>query len=42
MEFKGRLLVRGTPNPGFRRVDAVIGDDSVESLLSVSTIVGRN
>ena len=41
MEFRGRLQVRATPNPGFRRVDAVVGDEQVERLLAVSTIVGR-
>jgi general secretion pathway protein I len=42
LTFRGKLLVRSTPNPGFRRVDAVVGDEQIESLLSVSTIVGRN
>lgn len=41
MEFRGQLQVRATPNPGFRRVDAVVGDEQVERLLAVSTIVGR-
>lgn len=41
MQFEGRLVVRPTPNPGFRRVEAVVGDAQVPSLLSISTIIGR-
>jgi general secretion pathway protein I len=41
LQFEGRLVVRPTPNPGFRRVDAVVGNAQVESLLTLSTIVGR-
>ncbi len=41
MQFDGRLVVRPTPNPGFRRVEAVVGDAQVPSLLSISTIIGR-
>lgn len=41
MQFEGRLVVRPTPNPGFRRVDAVVGDARTPSLLVISTIVGR-
>lgn len=37
--FDGRLSVRATPNPNFRRVDAqVLEDDHI--LLRVATIVG--
>lgn len=39
--FVGRLEVRATPNPNFRRVDAVVGDARVPSLLRLSTIVGK-
>lgn len=39
--FEGKLVVRPTPNPSFRRVDAVVGDAQTPSLLSISTIVGR-
>lgn len=42
MRFRGRLIVQGTPNPSFRRVDAVVGDEQVERLLALSTVVGRN
>lgn len=41
LQFQGRLVVRPTPNPSFRRVDAVIGDAQTPSLLAISTIVGR-
>jgi len=39
--FEGKLVVRPTPNPSFRRGDAVVGDAQTPSLLSISTIVGR-
>ena len=38
--YPGRLVVRTTPNPNFRRVDAVIGDAQGTTLLTLSTIVG--
>jgi len=38
--FRGQLAVRPTPNPNFRRVDAVIADDAGQTLLRLSTIVG--
>lgn len=41
MSLQGKLIVRGTPNPGFRRVDAVVGDERQPALLTISTIVGR-
>ena len=39
--YKGRQIVRPTPNPNFRRVDARMFDESGLPLLSLSTIVGR-
>ena len=39
--FKGRRLVRPTPNPNFRRVDAQILDAREQPLLTVSTVVPR-
>ena len=39
--FKGQLRVRPTPNPNFRRVDAVVADDSDQPLLSLSTVLPR-
>lgn len=39
--FKGKLVTRPTPNPGFRRVDAVMSDDQGRPLVTLSTVVGR-
>jgi general secretion pathway protein I len=39
--FSGRLVVRPTPNPNFRRVDAQIFNDLGEPLLTLSTVLGR-
>lgn len=39
--FTGSLQVRPTPNPNFRRVDAVLSDASGQPQLSLSTIMGR-
>lgn len=40
-DYMGRLVVRPTPNPNFRRVDAQIATPEAVPLLSISTIVGR-
>ncbi|MCX2861406.1 type II secretion system minor pseudopilin GspI [Paucibacter sp. PLA-PC-4] len=40
-DYAGRLVVRPTPNPNFRRVDALVANDQGVPLLSLSTIVGR-
>lgn len=42
----GRLVVNGTPNPSFRKVDALVlrptGDNKeADTLLKLSTLVGR-
>ena len=39
--YAGKLVVRPTPNPNFRRVDAQIFDESGNPLLTLSTILGR-
>jgi general secretion pathway protein I len=39
--YSGKLIVRTTPNPQFRRVDARILDDNGTTLLLLSTILGR-
>ncbi|MFT3957419.1 MAG: type II secretion system minor pseudopilin GspI [Piscinibacter sp.] len=39
--YRGKLVVRPTPNPNFRRVDAQIANDAGEPVLSLSTILGR-
>ena len=39
--FTVNLVVRPTPNPSFRRVDAQVTDDGASPVLRLSTIVGR-
>ncbi|MFZ2649952.1 MAG: type II secretion system minor pseudopilin GspI [Burkholderiaceae bacterium] len=39
--YRGKLAVRSTPNPNFRRVDAIVLDEAEQTILSVSTILGR-
>ena len=39
--YRGKLVVRPTPNPNFRRVDAQVQDELDQTLLVVSTILGR-
>ena len=39
--YQGSLVVRPTPNPNFRRVDAKVFDEAGLPLLSVSTILPR-
>ena len=39
--YNGKLIVRNTPNPNFRRVDARVLDDNGVTLLLLSTILGR-
>lgn len=39
--YAGKLVTRPTPNPGFRRVDAVVSDDQGHVLLTLSTVMGR-
>ncbi len=41
LQFQGQLRVRATPNPNFRRVDAVVGDAQTPALLTLSTVLGR-
>ncbi len=40
--YAGRLVVRGTQNPNFRRVDAIVDDAQGRHLLTLSTVVGLN
>ena len=40
-DYAGRLLTRGTPNPSFRRVDAVVRDSQGHVLVTLSTVIGR-
>ena len=39
--FSGKLVVRPTPNPNFRRADALIADDAGQPVLSLSTVLPR-
>ncbi len=39
--YRGLLVVRPTPNPNFRRVDAQILDENGNRILLLSTVVGR-
>jgi general secretion pathway protein I len=39
--FKGQRVVRPTPNPNFRRVDANIADEAGTPLLTLSTVLSR-
>ena len=40
--YAGKLVVRPTPNPLFRRVDAVLLDQEGRQILLLSTVIGRN
>ncbi len=40
--YAGKLDVRTTPNPNFRRVDARMVDESGRTILLLSTILGRS
>lgn len=39
--YKGKLVTRPTPNPGFRRVDAIVSTAEGLPLLTLSTVLGR-
>jgi general secretion pathway protein I len=39
--YRGKLVTRPTPNPTFRRVDAVMSDEQGLPLLTLTTILGR-
>ncbi len=41
LSFQGHLEVRATPNPSFRRVDAVVGTPEVPRMVVISTVMGR-
>ena len=38
--YAGRQVVRPTPNPNFRRIDAVIADENGNPIVTLSTIIG--
>jgi general secretion pathway protein I len=39
--YRGKLVTRPTPNPSFRRVDAVVSREDDVPLVTVSTVLGR-
>jgi general secretion pathway protein I len=39
--YQGKLAVRPTPNPNFRRVDALVADEDGLHLLTLSTVLPR-
>ena len=39
--YSGKLIVRPTPNPNFRRVDAQVFNEVGDPLLTLSTVLGR-
>jgi general secretion pathway protein I len=39
--YVGKTVVRPTPNPNFRRVDAQVSDESGRPILTLSTVLGR-
>ncbi|RZS53080.1 type II secretion system minor pseudopilin GspI [Sphaerotilus mobilis] len=39
--YRGQLVVRPTPNPNFRRVDARVGDPQGQPILQLTTILPR-
>lgn len=39
--YPGKLVTRPTPNPSFRRVDAVVSDANGRPLLTLSTVLPR-
>jgi len=39
--YRGRLTIRPTPNPNFRRVDAQVANEAGDPILTISTVLGR-
>lgn len=39
--YRGRMVVRPTPNPNFRRVDARVADADDRPLVNLSTVLSR-
>ena len=40
--YRGKLVVRPTPNPNFRRVDAVMANEAGLPVLTLSTVLPRS
>jgi general secretion pathway protein I len=41
LTYRGKLVIRPTPNPNFRRIDVQVATDDGSPILSLSTILGR-
>jgi general secretion pathway protein I len=41
LAYRGKLVVRPTPNPNFRRADAVVSDAEGRQVLTLSTVLAR-
>jgi general secretion pathway protein I len=41
LTYNGKLVVRPTPNPNFRRVDAQITNPAGEAVINLSTVLAR-
>ena len=40
-QYRGLLRTQATPNPNFRRIDAVVMDSQAHVLATISTVLGR-
>lgn len=40
-DYRGLLRTQATPNPNFRRVDAVVMNDAGQVMATLSTVLGR-
>ena len=40
-DYRGQLRTQATPNPNFRRVDALVMDSNGRVMANLSTVVGR-
>ena len=40
-DYRGLLRAQATPNPNFRRVDAVVADERGQVMATLSTVFGR-
>jgi len=40
--YRGKLVIRPTPNPNFRRVDAIMSNESGQPVLTLSTVLPRS
>jgi len=39
--YRGLLRTRPTPNPNFRRVDAIVSDEAGRPIVTITTVLGR-